>query len=242
MDLQRALIVHFLALCFIKQLTSIEIVTLRTKGQGKENHKTHIRNKLKNIHKDVLGEEMPDVVEHYISQLKNSGYDRSQAKEVITCGMVGWLRKLERRKKRGEGQYLSARMTLADRDEKKLLEKTSWYKEDGKRKRENEESQYQYQQTKKTRRGPMTKSKNTTKAGQGKSKIKAVLFIPYTRHLLCETKKYEGKTNSQDCRKRNVVYKTYCITCNERQDKELADKYKDKNISKKEMEGGKEKD
>ena len=59
--------------------------------------------------------------------------------------------------------------------------------------------------------------------------------------LLCKTKKYEGKTNSQDCRKRNAVYKTYCITCSERQDKELADKLKDKNPSKKEMEEEKRK-
>jgi hypothetical protein len=72
--------------------------------------------RLSNIHRDVVEEELEPVTEHYISQLKNSGYDRKQAREVITCGMVGWLRKLERR---GQGQYLAARMTLEDRTEKK---------------------------------------------------------------------------------------------------------------------------
>ena len=93
--------------------------------------------RLSNIHREVVKEELEPVTEHYISQLKNSGYDRKQAREVIVCGMVGWLRKLERREKRGQGQYLAARMTLEDRTEKKLLEKTNWYKEDSKRKREN---------------------------------------------------------------------------------------------------------
>ena len=40
------------------------------------------------------------------------------------------------------------------------------------------------------------------------------------RCMLCETKKKEGKKNSQDCIKRNCVYETYCMTCTQRQDKE----------------------
>ena len=54
--------------------------------------------------------------------------------------------------------------------------------------------------------------------------------------LLCETKKYEGKRNSQDCRKRNCVYQTYCITCMERQDQDLERRHEGKNTNKKEME------
>ena len=222
------------------------------------------------------------VTEHYISQLKNSGYSRKQAREVVICGMVGWLRKLERREKQGQGQYLAARLTLEERDEKKLLEKTSWYKENGKRKRENAESKIIYNPPKRARRGTLArktgrgKTTTTNKQEQGKSKIKAVMFIPYTRHselavrireneermekmigyrlkivekggsklvdllhkanpwagkdcerkdcLLCETKRYEKRENAQDCKKRNCVYKTYCITCNERQDKELEER------------------
>ena len=45
------------------------------------------------------------------------------------------------------------------------------------------------------------------------------------RCLLCRTKEEQGKTNSQDCRRRNVVYETTCMTCSERQDKEVEEKY-----------------
>ena len=59
--------------------------------------------------------------------------------------------------------------------------------------------------------------------------------------LLCETKRYEKRENAQDCKKRNCVYKTYCITCNERQDKELEERLQDKGLSKKQMDKEKKK-
>ena len=34
--------------------------------------------------------------------------------------------------------------------------------------------------------------------------------------LLCETKNYTGKNGTQECSKRSLVYKIYCITCKER--------------------------
>ena len=41
----------------------------------------------------------------------------------------------------------------------------------------------------------------------------------------CQTKKDSGKSNSQDCRRRNCVYKTECLTCSRRQDEEVQRKY-----------------
>ena len=35
--------------------------------------------------------------------------------------------------------------------------------------------------------------------------------------LLCETKKYTGKYLTQECSRRNLVYETRCITCEERE-------------------------
>ena len=46
------------------------------------------------------------MIEHFRKQLKNSGYDRKQAKEVIVSGVVGWRRKLERREKAGQRHLL----------------------------------------------------------------------------------------------------------------------------------------
>ena len=49
------------------------------------------------------------------------------------------------------------------------------------------------------------------------------------RCMLCTTKKKEGKKFSQDC-----VYKTYCMTCTQRKDMEIEERYKD--IGKKKIE------
>ena len=44
--------------------------------------------RLSNIHHEVLESEIVGVVEHYVTQLKNSGYSRKQAKEVVVCGCL----------------------------------------------------------------------------------------------------------------------------------------------------------
>ena len=136
--------------------------------------------RLSNIHPAVLEEEIEEVTEHYISQLKNSGYQRKEAKEVIVCGIVGWRRKLERRRKNGQNQYMDAGETLEKRTRDKLLEKTNWYKTNQKRKAEDEESEFQYTTTlKKRKRLQLNK---TNKSSKSKIKIKAVMFVPFTRH------------------------------------------------------------
>ena len=71
---------------------------------------------------------------------------------MITCGIVGWRRGLERRQRRGQDQYLEAGDTLEGRKRKKLLEKTSWYKPDLKRKAEDAASKFQYNQPGKNRK------------------------------------------------------------------------------------------
>ena len=147
--------------------------------------------RLKTIHRDVLEDELEDVVEHYVGQLKNSGYSRKEAKEIVTCGVVGWRRHLERRQKRGQDQYLEAGETLEDRERKKLLEKTSWYKPDRKRKAEDAASKYRYKPVgcKRKRKGGNPDHEGTAE----KSKIKGVMFIPYTKHSELATRLRENE-------------------------------------------------
>ena len=133
--------------------------------------------RLSNIHRDVLEEELEPVIEHFIQQLKNSGYERKQAKEVVVCGVVGWRRKLERREKAGHNQFRTAKETLEERTSNQLLEKTNWFKEkSNKRKIEEKESKYQYTPANKKRKTGGRVSK--TKANGSKNKIKAVMFVP----------------------------------------------------------------
>ena len=244
--------------------------------------------RLSNIHRDVLQEEIKEIIEHFITQLKNSGYERKQAREIVVCGVVGWRRKLGRREKEGKKQFLSASETLEKRTESKLLEKTNWYKEkNSKRKIEEKDSKYQHNPPKRRKRNAgknkdkvITNNKdknNMDKEQTAGKKIKAVMFVPYTKHselaarlreneekmeqltgyrmkivekggtklvdvlhksnpwagencgrercMLCRTKEETGKNNSQDCRKRNVVYETSCLTCTEKQDQETEEKY-----------------
>ena len=43
--------------------------------------------------------------------------------------------------------------------------------------------------------------------------------------MLYQTKVYTGKNTSQDCKRRSVVYETRCITCEEREVKEIEEKF-----------------
>ena len=44
------------------------------------------------------------------------------------------------------------------------------------------------------------------------------------RCLLCTSKKREDKSNTQDCKRRNCLYETYCWTCTQRQDRMIEEK------------------
>ena len=140
--------------------------------------------RLSNVHRDVVGSEIESIIEHYTKQLKNSGYDRSQTKEIIVCGVVGWWRNLERRANNNQKEYLEARETLERRTNDKLMEKTSWYKENTKRAMQDQDSKYQYQPPvkKRKRAGNMSVPNRTGGPGISKSKIKSVMFVPFTKH------------------------------------------------------------
>ena len=105
------------------------------------------------------------------------------------CGVVGWRRKLERREKQGQRQYLEAMETLEKRTNDQLLEKTNWYKGDKKRKRENQESKFKYNPppTKRRKRVQqrVCKKKDNSKGINTKphQKVKAVMFLPFTKHF-----------------------------------------------------------
>ena len=133
--------------------------------------------RLSNIHREVVEEEIEEVIEHYITQLKNSDYSRRQAKEVVVCGIMEWRRKMERREKMGQGQYLSAEQTIEKRTSDKLLEKTSWFKGNRKRKLENAESKFKYNPPTKRRKKNRKQSEMGDKQEPAK-KIKGVMFVP----------------------------------------------------------------
>ena len=126
--------------------------------------------RLSNISHGIVMSERLQIVEKFIVQLKNSGYTRKQAREAVTCGLVGFRNKVEKRKTMGEDFYRSAASTLKSRVKKKLTAKTSWYK----KRKTGEEN--------KIGRGKQKHGKEGEKKKQceGKTTAKAVIYVPYT--------------------------------------------------------------
>ena len=85
--------------------------------------------RLSNIGSDVPLDEKLQIIEKFIQEMKNSGYDIRSAGEAIISGLKGFKSRWKRRTKDGKNFYRTARETLPLRTHKKLLDSTSWYKE-----------------------------------------------------------------------------------------------------------------
>ena len=232
-------------------------------------------------HEETNPQEVLQVIETYTQQLKSSGYERGCAREAVTSGVLGWLRKIERRKKEGTPFYRSARSTLRQRCKKKIMEKTTWYKTKRKREDDGDPQAAKKHCVDKSRKGMQEGERKRVehlgaeieKQEEMHDKTKAVMFVPFTwgselakrlrkaeeqmvemtgtkikiveragtklediltkadpwqgadcareRCLLCSTKQKTGKNLTQDCFRRNSVYETWCITCLERDKKNV---------------------
>ena len=233
--------------------------------------------RLSNVQISIVYEEMTEILEHYTHQLKTSGYDRKQTKEIICCGVVGWKRKVERREREGRGFYRHAKATLKHRNKKKLREKSTWFKE--KRKREEDEDADVEIPARKRGPGEMQKTaKPVMKDGKMQQiDVKTVMFIPFTQGgqlakklrdaeeklgsitgyrmkmveragdkledlltradpwqgldcgraacLLCQTKQKTSKNLNQDCHTRSLVYETWCMSCMQKEEAKIEEKY-----------------
>ena len=122
------------------------------------------------------------VMEEFTRQIKNSGFSRAEAREIVVSGLKVWKNKQARRAVEGNGFYRSEGSTLGQRFKKKLTGKSSWYKEKAKRKLEDIEEEEEI--TSKTARNNSNEKlpagwKNYQQAGK-MSRVKSVMFIPYT--------------------------------------------------------------
>ena len=69
--------------------------------------------------------EQSEIIEIFTQQLKSSGYARKAARDMVVSGILGWKRKIRRRKNEGSLFYRSGKSTLAGRYRKKLTEKST---------------------------------------------------------------------------------------------------------------------
>jgi hypothetical protein len=133
--------------------------------------------RMSKVHLSIGQEERLSIVEKFIKQLKTSGYSRLQAREAVVSGLVGMKRKMDRKHKLGEEMYRSAASTLKPRLKKKLLEKTSWYKD---KRREGDDIGNDDDDRSDMMRKCMGGRVADKKAKQRVSVVKAVMFVPYT--------------------------------------------------------------
>ena len=74
-------------------------------------------------HKEVV-----EKIEQLTKELKNSGYNCNQSKEIVMGGIRGWKSKIRKRKRCNIPFYRPAETTVDERLRKQLTEKESWYK------------------------------------------------------------------------------------------------------------------
>jgi hypothetical protein len=105
---------------------------MKRSAQGEQQKMDILSNELvrrmSNVCDRVEDSEKVAIVDHHTKQLKNSGYSWMQAREVVSCGLKGFINKCERIRKAGKGFYRRAKQTLSTRVRKKLTEKTFWFK------------------------------------------------------------------------------------------------------------------
>ena len=82
--------------------------------------------RLNTVSPEIKQEEILRIVEHYIMQLKISGYSRRDCREIVVCGLVGFMRKRKKRLEENGGKaYKKGKDTIKTRNKKKLLANTN---------------------------------------------------------------------------------------------------------------------
>ena len=117
---------------FEKSMRS-QILTMSKSSQAENSKYSILVNELSRrfemMDSNISAQEKIETVDHFTQQLVNSGYNAAQISDIIVSSLKGIMRKERRLKEKGGSKYRSAEESLMDRMYKKLLEATSWYKE-----------------------------------------------------------------------------------------------------------------
>ena len=137
---------------------------------------------------DVESEEIREIIEVFIQEMKSSGYGVKEAREATVSGIRGWRTRGEKRKREGGSFYRHAKDTAHMRARKKLLARESWYKE---RRNQDQESQDEGGNSPakirkcsggKRQRMDQDNIPRSKEAGKKKVEVKSVMFVPCTEN------------------------------------------------------------
>ena len=227
--------------------------------------------RMSNMSEDISQEERTLTVDRFTKELKNSGYTRPKAREIVVCGLLGLERKRKRRVRDGEAFHRRANTTLAKRTAEKLHGKQSWYKTKPRDKAEEIEKSKEDRERIREDDGDILEMKTVTSTRKAQTDPKAVVFVPYTPNstlakelrkieetmmmltgtrmkivekagrqlkqllvnsnpwagqdcsreecLICQTREEMGEGKGKTCWRRNLLYETWCETCQLRDEK-----------------------
>ena len=125
--------------------------------------------RMSNVSDRIGQEERVKLVNEFTRELKNSGYTRRRAREIVVCGLLGVEGKKLRRARQGQKFYRKGKSTLTERTKKKLIGKTAWFKN----KPEDKEEDVQKRKEASRDRDSLKDSRNTSK----NIEPKAVLYV-----------------------------------------------------------------
>jgi len=167
-----------------------QIMTMKRSSQSEQSKVSILVNELTRRF-EVLDaridiKEKVDIINHYTQQLLNSGYLQDQIRDIMISGLKGIHRKEERRKA-ALTRYKSSLDTLEERERKKLMEATNWYK----KKNVNVEEEDNFKLVSLQENINWSKYKKGNKKGgkrkdpksvevNGKEKVTSVIFVPHT--------------------------------------------------------------
>ena len=146
--------------------------------------------RLGNIDHLVEHEEKMEIIEKFVREMKNSGYERKAAREAVISGLRGLKRRREKKRGNGQNFYRTSKETLPERMRRKLMESTTWYRE-GNTDEIGEEREFTEEVWEGNTGGGMKRGKRksgikggkvTKPKGRGNNNsAKAVMFIPFTK-------------------------------------------------------------
>ena len=151
---------------------------------------------------EVAETEVVKTIEDYTRQVKNSGWDRREAWEMVTSGYAGWIRRKRKRLREGQDTYRSAAASLPSRARRKLVGKEEWFRQ--KKERENDEfDTYE-------RKGKKRKRDTNEGTEEDEVKVVSVMFVPFSTNgeLARRMKEAENELGKQMGVKIKVVEKT----------------------------------
>ena len=134
--------------------------------------------------------EVIEVIDKYVQQLKNSGFNWKQTRDIVVSSIKGHVRKEKLRRNKNRPRYRTGKQSLEARVSKKLNEKYNWFRkdieniedeadektEDEKATKISDKKRWHHYEKKKERIVALEKEIMPT------SPAKAVLFVQYTEN------------------------------------------------------------